>query len=108
MVLLEMSITPLGVGDSVSQYVAECVELIDQSGLDYELHAMGTIVEGELEQVLDLMRRCIEQVAKHSDRVTCAAKFDFRRGQSGRIRSKVTSVEQKLGRKVHRRAEPDL
>ena len=70
MVLLEMSITPLGVGDSVSHYVAECVDLVDQSGLDYELHAMGTIVEGELDQVLDLMRRCIEQVAKQSDRVT--------------------------------------
>jgi len=100
MVLLEMSITPLGVGDSVSRYVAECVELIDQSGLDYELHAMGTIVEGELDQVLDLMRRCIERVAQHSDRVTCAAKLDLRRGPGGRIKTKVASVEQKLGRAV--------
>ncbi len=64
MVLLEMSITPLGQGESVSQYVAECVEIIRQSGLDYELHAMGTIVEGELPEVLDLMRRCIESVAR--------------------------------------------
>ena len=84
-----MSITPLGKGESVSQYVAECVDLIDRSGLDYELHAMGTIVEGELDQVLDLMRRCIEQVAKHSDRVTCAAKLDFRRGHAGRSRAKL-------------------
>jgi uncharacterized protein (TIGR00106 family) len=96
MVLLEMSITPLGKGESVSQYVAECVRLIDASGLDYELHSMGTIVEGELDEVLDLMRRCIELVAAHSDRVTCAAKLDFRRGQSGRIRAKVESVRQKL------------
>ena len=103
MVLLEMSITPLGKGESVSQYVAECVELVEQSGLDYELHAMGTIVEGELEQVLDLMRRCIEQVATHSDRVTCAAKLDFRRGHSGRLSSKVTSVEQQLGRPVRKK-----
>jgi uncharacterized protein (TIGR00106 family) len=102
MVLLEMSITPLGKGESVSQYVAECVELVGQSGLDYELHSMGTIVEGELDQVLDLMRRCIEQVATHSDRVTCSAKLDFRRGHSGRLRSKVTSVEQKLGRQTGR------
>jgi len=102
MVLLEMSITPLGKGESVSQYVSECVELVDQSGLDYELHAMGTIVEGELHQVLDLMRRCIEQMARHSDRVTCAAKLDFRRGHSGRLRSKVASVEQKLGHEVRK------
>jgi uncharacterized protein (TIGR00106 family) len=96
MVLLEMSITPLGQGESVSNYVAECVEIIRQSGLDYELHAMGTIVEGELAEVLNLMRHCIERVAVHSDRVTCAAKLDFRRGHSGRIKSKVASVEQKL------------
>src|SRR3954470_12198053 len=100
MVLLEMSITPLGKGESVSAYVAECVDLIDRSGLAYELHSMGTIVEGELDQVLDLMRRCIEQVAKHSDRVTCAAKLDFRRDHAGRLKSKVESVEQKLDRKV--------
>ena len=104
MVLLEMSITPLGKGESVSRYVAECVELVDQSGLAYELHAMGTIVEGELDQVLDLMRRCIEQTATHSDRVTCAAKLDYRRGQSGRLTSKVASVEQKLGREVRKNA----
>lgn len=105
MVLLEMSITPLGKGESVSQYVAECVEIIDCSGLDYELHAMGTIVEGELDQVLDLMRRCIERVATHSDRVTCAAKLDFRRGHSGRLTSKVASVEQKLGRSLRKSGE---
>jgi uncharacterized protein (TIGR00106 family) len=102
MVLLEMSITPLGKGESVSQYVADCVELVDQSGLDYELHAMGTIVEGELSQVLDLMRRCIEQTATHSDRVTCSAKLDYRRGQSGRLKSKIASVELKLGREVRK------
>src|SRR5262245_13266948 len=105
MVLLEMSITPLGKGESVSKYVAECVDLVDRSGLDYELHSMGTIVEGELDEVLDLMRRCIEKTAEHSDRVTCAAKIDFRRGGPGRINSKVASVEQKLGRAV-RKAEP--
>jgi uncharacterized protein (TIGR00106 family) len=102
MVLLEMSITPLGVGESVSQYVAECVDLVDRSGLDYELHAMGTIVEGELDQVLDLMRRCIEQTARHSDRISCAAKLDYRRGRTGRLKSKVASVEEKLGREVRK------
>ncbi len=96
MVLLEMSITPLGKGESVSSYVAECVRLVDASGLDYELHAMGTIVEGELDEVLDLMRRCIELVAQHSDRVSCTAKLAYRRGHSGRIKSKVESVQQKL------------
>ncbi len=100
MVLLELSLVPMGVGESVSTQVAECVNLIDQSGLAYELHSMGTIVEGELPDVLALMQRCIEQMATHSDRVTCAAKLDYRRGQSGRLKSKVASVEQKLRRAV--------
>ena len=100
MVLLEMSVVPLGKGESVSQYVARCVDLVDQSGLDYQLHAMGTIVEGDLQQVVELMRQCIEEVAKGSNRVTCTAKIDYRRGSAGRLKSKVASVEQKLGRSV--------
>lgn len=98
MVLLEFSITPLGQGESVSLYVARCVDIVQASGLDYELHAMGTIVEGELAQVLDLMQRCIEAVATDCARVTCAAKLDMRQGPAGRLRSKVTSVEEKLAR----------
>jgi uncharacterized protein (TIGR00106 family) len=102
MVLLEMSIVPMGVGESVSQYVAECVDLVDKSGLEYEVHSMGTIVEGELDELLALMQKCIEKMAEHSDRVTCAAKLDYRRGQSGRLTAKVDSVEQKLGRRIKR------
>lgn len=100
MYLLEFSMTPLGQGDSVSQYVARSLEIIDASGLDYELHAMGTIVEGELDQLLDLMKQCFDAMAADSDRVSCTAKFDYRKGQSGRIRAKVESVETILGRSL--------
>ena len=102
MVLLEMSIVPLGAGESVSPYVAECIDLIDKSGLDYEVHSMGTIVEGDLDEVIGLMRSCIEKMASHSDRVSCSAKLDYRKGAKGRLASKVDSVEKKLGRSVKR------
>jgi uncharacterized protein (TIGR00106 family) len=102
MVLLEMSVVPMGVGESVSQYVAECIDLIDKSGLNYEVHSMGTIVEGDLADVVNLMRECIEKMATHSDRVSCAAKLDYRKGKSGRLAGKVDSVEQKLGRSIKR------
>ena len=52
MVILEFSVSPLGAGESVSAYVARSLEIVEQSGLDYQLHAMGTLVEGELDQVL--------------------------------------------------------
>ncbi len=93
MVLLEMSIVPLGVGSSVSRYVAECLDIVDASGLDYELHSMGTIVEGELPAVLALMQQCVDHLALSHDRVTVTAKLDYRAGHSGRITKKVESVK---------------
>ena len=100
MVLLELSVTPLGKGGSVSAYVARCLAIIDASGLEYELHSMGTILEGELDEVLDVLKRCIEDLAKDNDRITCSAKLDYRQGHRGRLRSKIASVENTLGRKL--------
>jgi uncharacterized protein (TIGR00106 family) len=100
MVLLEFSMAPLEKGESVGEYVARSLEIIDSSGLDYRLHAMGTIVEGELDQVLDVLRRCLEAMAQDCDRITCTAKLDYRRGHKGRLDAKVASVEQKLGRSL--------
>ena len=107
MVLLEFSISPLNRGESVSQYVARSLEIIDASGLDYELHAMGTIVEGEIDQVLDVMKRCLVAMSTDCDRITCTAKLDYRKGHQGRIRSKVASVEAKLGRPLSRHGATD-
>jgi uncharacterized protein (TIGR00106 family) len=78
--------------------VARSLEIIEQSGLDYRLHAMGTIVEGELDQLLDVLHKCFDAMAADCDRITCSAKFDYRKGSSGRLESKTASVEQKLGR----------
>jgi uncharacterized protein (TIGR00106 family) len=100
MVLLEFSIAPLELGDSVGKYVARSLAIIEASGLDYRLHAMGTIVEGELEQVLDVLKKCCEAMAADCDRITCTAKLDYRRGYQGRLQSKVESVEAKLGHKL--------
>ena len=100
MVLLEFSIAPLGKGDSVSAYVARAVEIVAASGLDYRLHAMGTIIEGEWDEALAVVTRCYEALAPDCDRITCTMKIDARRGASGRLVSKVRSVEQKVGRKL--------
>ena len=106
MVLLEFSIAPLDKGESVSPYVARSLEIIEASGLDYRLHAMGTIIEGELDQVLAVLKQCVEAMAADCNRITCTAKLDFRRGHSGRLASKVASVEARLGRTL-KSLEPD-
>jgi uncharacterized protein (TIGR00106 family) len=100
MVLLEFSVTPIGAGESVSSQVAQCIEIVEASGLAFELHAMGTIIEGELGEVLDVLRRCIDAVAQDNPRVSCTAKLDCRRGAGGRLAAKVESVERQLGRKL--------
>ena len=96
MVLLEFSMSPLNKGDSVSEYVARSLKIIAASGLDYRLHAMGTIIEGEIEQVLAVLQKCLEAMAEDCDRVTCTAKLDYRKGYQGRLESKVSSVLTKV------------
>lgn len=98
MALLEFSITPLGAGESVSQYVAKAVDIIDKSGLNYQLHAMGTVIEGDLDALVDVLKRSIEALLADCDRVSVSAKIDVRKGHAGSLDAKVHSVEQKLGR----------
>jgi len=98
--LLEFSMFPLGKGESVGEYVARSLDIIDRSGLDYRLNAMGTVVEGEIDELMSLVRQCYEQMIQDCDRVSCTMKFDWRRGATGRLTTKVTSVEARLGRKL--------
>ncbi len=100
MFLLEFSISPLGKTESVSPYVARSLKIIDESGLDYRLNAMGTIVEGDLDQVMKVMNDCLQAMAADCDRITCTAKLDYRKGYRGRLDSKVKSVEKELGREL--------
>ncbi len=100
MVLLEFSMFPLDKGESLSHYVARSIDIIDRSGLAYQTHAMGTVLEGEIDQVLDVVRRCYEAMAADCNRIECSIKFDSRKGSSGRLQSKVASVEEKLGRPI--------
>jgi uncharacterized protein (TIGR00106 family) len=93
MVLLEFSMAPLGQGESVAPYVARCLEVVAASGLAYQLHAMGTLLEGEWDEVFAVVRRCYEALRPDCDRITCSIKVDYRKGHAGRLRSKVEHVQ---------------
>jgi uncharacterized protein (TIGR00106 family) len=99
-VVLDFSMFPLGVGESVGRYVARSLDIVDRSGLDYRCHAMGTTLEGDLDVVLGVVKRCFDAMAADCDRIECSIKFDFRKGCTGRLDGKVASIEQKLGRSV--------
>ena len=76
MTLVEFSMVPLDKGASFSSYVARLLSIIDESGLDYRLTAMGTIVEGEWDDIVGLLTRCFRELEKDSTRIALHAKFD--------------------------------
>jgi uncharacterized protein (TIGR00106 family) len=94
--IVEFSIFPLDKGESLSPYVARALELIQDSGLPYELNPMGTCVEGEWNDVMALVNRCFEALEKDCNRISLSLKADYRKGPAGRMKSKVVSVREKL------------
>jgi len=94
--ILDFSIFPLDKGVSLSAYVARALRIIKESGLPYVFSPMSTSVEGEWDEVLALVTRCKEELAKDCDRINVSMRVDWRNGPSGRLSAKIKSVEQKL------------
>jgi uncharacterized protein (TIGR00106 family) len=101
--LAAFSITPLGVGDSVGDAVAGAVRLVRESGLPNETNAMFTNVEGDWDEVMGLIKSCVDEVSQGSTRVSLVIKVDHRPGTDGALRAKVDAVEERLARA----ADPD-
>ena len=94
--LINFSIFPLDKGESVSQYVVRAVKIIKNSGLIYELGPMGTSIEGEWDEVMDVVTRCFEELKRDCSRVYLGITGDYRKKGKDRITAKVKSVEEKL------------
>ncbi len=97
-ILLEFSMSPLTQGESVSKYVARSLDIIDQSGLAYRLNPMGTVIEGSWDEVMQVVKSCWERMSEDCDRISTVMKIDYRQGKTGRLSSKMDSVEKKVGR----------
>ena len=100
MVLLEFSMSPMDKGESVSDYVSRSLKIISESGIDYRLNPMGTVLEGEWDEVIGVVKQCYEKMRSDCKRITCAIKIDYRAGKKDRLESKMASVEEKLGKKL--------
>ena len=96
--LVEFTMSPFGKGESLSAYVSPSLDIVDQSGLDYLLTPMGTIIEGEWDQVMAVIGQCFRRMSQDCERISCSIKVDHRRGRSGRLQSKTRSVERAVGR----------
>lgn len=100
MVLLEFSMAPSGQGESLSAHVARILDVIDKSGVPYQLTPMGTILEGDWDTVMGVVSACFRTLQADCKRIGMSLKVDYRAGDESRLRSKIEHVEQRLGRKL--------
>jgi uncharacterized protein (TIGR00106 family) len=94
--LVAFSVTPLGVGEDVAEYVADAVRVVRGSGLPNRTDAMFTTVEGNWDEVMDVVRRAVDAVAAKAPRVSLSLKADLRPGVTGALEAKVEAVERYL------------
>lgn len=97
-VIADLCVVPIGVGTSVSKYVAACEKVLCEAGLEIQLHAYGTNIEGEWDDVFNAIRRCHEVVHEMgAPRISSTLKFGTRNDREQTMEDKIRSVEQKLG-----------
>jgi uncharacterized protein (TIGR00106 family) len=96
-VIADLCVVPLGIGVSVSKEVALCERILSAAGLKTHLHAYGTNIEGEWDQVFAAVKQCHEALhAAGVPRISSTLRFGTRTDREQTIEDKITSVEQKL------------
>lgn len=96
-VMIDLCVVPVGVGLSVSKYVAECQRIIEQAGLSHSLHAYGTNIEGEWDAVFAVVKQCHERIHEMgAPRITTTIKAGTRTDRDQTMADKIASVEAKL------------
>ncbi|PKW19726.1 MTH1187 family thiamine-binding protein [Saccharopolyspora spinosa] len=96
--LVAFSVAPSGVGDSdsVSEAVAAAVKVVRESGLPHETTSMFTTIEGEWDEVMDVVKRATEAASANAPRTSLVLKADIRPGHTGQLHAKVRRVEEHL------------
>ncbi|MCK4691478.1 MAG: MTH1187 family thiamine-binding protein [Desulfuromonadales bacterium] len=97
-VIVDLCVVPLGVGVSVSKYVALCQQVLEEAGLKIRLHAYGTNIEGEYDQVFAAIRACHERIhTEGAPRISTTIKLGTRVDRDQTMEDKLRSVAEKLG-----------
>ena len=100
MALLEFNMYPLGKGESVGGFVARCLKIIEESGLNYQCHAMGTTLEGELDELFKVVQNCLADLTTDCGRVECTMKLDYREGYKDELKARIPRIEKRLEHSV--------
>jgi uncharacterized protein (TIGR00106 family) len=98
-VLVEFAIFPTDKGDSVSSEVSKVIDLIRESGYNYQLTAMGTLIETDsMSEALEVVNRSHDILAENSKRIYCTMNIDSQKGKDNRLKTKVEAIEEKIGK----------
>ncbi len=92
-VIVDFSIFPIGKEESVSKYASRAVKIIKESGLAHHISPMGTSIEGEWDEVMRVITRCMEDLKQDCGRLYMTMKVDYRAGVSGRMNKKIKKVK---------------
>lgn len=95
--LVQVSIIPIGTGEELKELIAKALKIIDKSELDYQLTSMGTIIEGDWDEIMALIKKCHEEVKNFADRIVTNIVIDDRKDMTGRLKNKVLEVEYVIG-----------
>src|SRR5690606_16268116 len=99
-VMVELCVVPVGVGTSLSDYIAACARVLEESGLEHEMHDYGTNIVGEWDAVFAAIRKCHEVVhAMGAPRIFTTLKIGTEIGRTRQLNEKVASVQRKLAQR---------
>jgi uncharacterized protein (TIGR00106 family) len=98
--LAEFTIIPIGVGESLGDRIARVVQIVEDSGLPYKANPMGTVVEGDWDEVMAVIKKCHEASLADAPRLVTSISIDERPGKPNRIEEKIKSIEKRLGKEV--------
>ncbi|MFV2031622.1 MAG: MTH1187 family thiamine-binding protein [Gammaproteobacteria bacterium] len=97
-VLVDVCVVPMGVGVSVSKYVAECEKIFAAAGLNHQMHSYGTNVEGDWDEVMAAIKLCHEKVhAMGAPRIGTTIRLGTRTDREQSMQDKIDSVVSKMG-----------
>lgn len=95
----DLCVIPIGVGVSVGEYVAECQRVLEEAGLEHRMHAYGTNIAGDWDQVMAAVKRCHERIhAMGAPRISTSLKLGTRTDRPQSLQDKLDSVESRLAR----------
>lgn len=99
---MEFAMFPTDRGISVSKYVSKIIDMIKNSGVDYQLTPMGTIIEtNTMDEALEIIKKSYQILENSSDRIYSSIKFDVKKSPKGRMSQKIESIESKIGTVNH-------